>query len=317
MGSDVHLIVVGGAASLPGDAARRLEDLEQRWSRFRPDSEVNRLNRGAGQPVRVSPETLTLVARAVEAWRLSGGAFDPTVLGALIRAGYDRSFERLGPAAPSGHSTLGLGAGDIRMDGDDVSLPAGTGFDPGGIGKGLAADILTDELLAAGAEGACVNLGGDVRVGGAGPDGGTWTVAVDRPSEDEPLVLLGLARGAAATSTTLRRRWSTDGEARHHLIDPQTGRPSDTDLVLASVVAGEAWIAEVLAKAVLLAGSAHPFDIVGGTGAEALAVGVAGQVLTSPGLAAFLGPAAVPECVPARAGELGLGADSAIGPRAL
>ena len=89
----------------------------------------------------------------------------------------------------------------------------------------------------------------------------------------EPITLLGLADGAVATSTTLRRRWQRDGQIRHHLIDPQTGLPSDTDLTLATVVAAEAWVAEVLAKAVLLAGSAHPFDILGGTGAEALVVG--------------------------------------------
>jgi thiamine biosynthesis lipoprotein len=313
MGSDAHLIVVGGDPSLADHAIQRIEDLEQRWSRFRPDSEINELNRRAGTPVPVSADTLTIVARAIEAWRLSGGAFDPTILGALIRAGYDRSFDQLGPTAPGGHSPLGLGAADILIEGDSVCLPAGTGFDPGGIGKGLAADLVTAELIAAGAEGVCVNLGGDVRVAGAAPDGGTWTVGVDHPLASEPLVLLGLTVGAVATSTTLRRRWVTDGEARHHLIDPRTGRPSDTDLVLATVVAGEAWIAEVLAKAVLLAGAAHAFDILGGTGAEALAADVAGAVQVTPGLAAFLGGAPVPAVVASPA----IGVDSAGGPRTL
>ena len=313
MGSDAHLIVVGGPASLPDMAVRRVEDLEQKWSRFRADSEVNALNRHAGQPFRVSPDTMTLVGRAIEAWRLSGGAFDPTILGALIRAGYDRSFDQLGASAPAGGSPLGLGAADIGIDGETIRLPVGTGFDPGGIGKGLAADILAEELLADGAEGVCVNLGGDVRVTGTGPDGGTWTVGLEHPSVAEPLVLLGLSRGAVATSTTLRRRWTTEGEQRHHLIDPHTGRPSDTDLVLASVVAAQAWIAEVLAKAVLLAGSAHPFDIVGGTGAEGLAVDAEGRVQTTAGLAAFLGGATAPLVVP---GDR-VGVDSPDGPRSL
>jgi FAD:protein FMN transferase len=97
-----------------------------------------------------------------------------------------------------------------------------------------------------------------------------------------------------ATSTTLRRRWQSDGLTRHHVIDPQTGLPSDTDLTLATVVAAEAWVAEVLAKAVLLAGATHPFDILGGTGAEGLAVNDRGAIVVSAGFAQYCGPSALP-----------------------
>src|SRR5215472_16091247 len=93
MGSDAHLIVVGGLAGLLDTAVARITQLEQRWSRFLPGSEVSRLNRSAGRRLAVSPDTITLVEHAVTAWRLSGGAYDPTLLGAVIRAGYDRSFE--------------------------------------------------------------------------------------------------------------------------------------------------------------------------------------------------------------------------------
>jgi FAD:protein FMN transferase len=175
-----------------------------------------------------------------------------------------------------------------------VRLPPGTGFDPGGIGKGLAADMICSELMADGAEGACVNLGGDLRVAGVAPDSGSWTVAVEHPWAPEPVAMLGLAGGAIATSTTLRRRWHTAGEVRHHLIDPQTGQTSDSDVNLAAVVAAEAWVAEVIAKAVLLAGAAHPFDIIGGTGADALAVDDHGAVHSTAGLGAFLGGATLP-----------------------
>jgi len=300
MGSDAHLIVVGGGAGLIDDAKDRVDDLERRWSRFLDDSEVSELNRQAGRFVKVSPETQILIARAIESWRLTGGAFDPTVLGAVIRSGYDRSFELLEPASGAamatgkpprgscGPSLLGPGTDDITIDGDRVRLAAGSGFDPGGIGKGLAADLVSAEIMAAGAEGVCVNLGGDVRVAGVGPDGAGWTVAVEHPWSAEPIAMLGLAGGAVATSTTLRRRWRVGGETRHHLIDPRTGSPSDSDLALATVVAADAWVAEVLAKAVLLAGSTHPFDIIGGTGAEALAVDAAGRTYDSSGLAAYL-----------------------------
>jgi thiamine biosynthesis lipoprotein len=294
MGSDAHLIVVGGAGRLITDAARRVNALEQRWSRFLDDSEINRLNRRAGSFVTVSTETVTLITRSVQAWRLSGGAFDPTVLGDVIRAGYTRSFEMLGPAPAAGHSTLGTGADEIVVDGDAVQLAPGTGFDPGGIGKGLAADIVCAELIAAGADGACVNIGGDVRVAGAGPDGDAWTIAIELPGSAEPLARIGLADGAVATSTTLRRRWQTGGLDRHHLIDPRTGLPSDTDVTTAAVIAAEAWLAEILAKAVLLAGSEHPFDTLGGTCSQGIAVDRDGRVQATAGVVDFLGHARLP-----------------------
>jgi len=286
MGSDCH-VIVHGRSSLADEARAEIDDLEQKWSRFIPDSEVSRLNR-LGR-LEVSTETVLLVRRAQQAWRLSGGAFDPTVLGAVLRAGYTTSFERLDGAA--GHTTLGLGAADITIDATTVELPPGVGFDPGGIGKGLAADLVAASVMEAGADGVCINLGGDLRAAGDGP----WTVAVEHPLCDTPLTMVGLRHGAVATSTTLRRRWKIDGVVRHHLIDPRTGWPSDSDLQLATVIAGDGWIAEALAKAVLLGGSDHPFDILGGTGAEGLAVDVHGQVTTSAGFGAYTGGVAVPD----------------------
>jgi FAD:protein FMN transferase len=295
MGSDAHLVVVGGRPGAVIRARARIIQLEQRWSRFLPLSEISRLNDVAGEPVAVSADTILLVRRATEAWRFSGGAFDPTVLGPVIRAGYDRSFEQLASSGAEGRRTvdrrgsLGLGAADIEIDGATVRLPAGTGFDPGGIGKGLAADLVVAELLAEGAAGACVNRGGDVRVAGSAPDGDAWTVSVDHPRRDRPLVHIGLRDGAVATSTTLRRRWTVDGVDRHHLIDPRSGLPSDTDVELATVVAAEAWIAEALTKAVLLRRAEVAFDVIDGTAAEALAVDDRGRVHSTPGLAAYLG----------------------------
>src|SRR5205814_4395042 len=80
----------------------RLADLEARWSRFRPDSEISRLNVAEGTAQLLSPATYALVERAVAAWRLTDGRFDPTVLPALLQLGYDRSHEGLPPAPPPG-----------------------------------------------------------------------------------------------------------------------------------------------------------------------------------------------------------------------
>ncbi len=298
MGSDAHLIVVGGAEQLLDDACRRVDELEQRWSRFIESSEICELNRRAGDEVVVSAETSMLVVRAIEAWRLTGGGFDPTVLGAVVRAGYDVSFDTMPDERSAPQSSLIVGCTDIAVDGRTVRLPAGTGFDPGGIGKGLAADIVIGELLAGGAAGACVNLGGDLRVAGSNPSGEAWTIAIEHPALEEPIALIGLHAGAVATSTTLRRRWSVEGQMRHHLIDPATGEPSASDLELTTVIAAEAWIAEVLAKAVLLRGSARSFDIVDGDLVQALTVDSSGVIRTTPGFQVFAGAIPLPTSLP-------------------
>lgn len=300
MGTDAHVVVVGDAGLL--EVARaRIDDLEARWSRFRPTSEVSRLNAAAGVPVTVSADTVTLVEHAVAAWRRSAGFVDCTLLGEVIAAGYDRSFgevprvrTRSAPTSPGRVPRCLLGPADIRVSGAVITLPTGVGFDPGGIGKGLAADIVSEELMAAGAEGVCVNLGGDLRVRGEPPGPDAWTVALEHPRQRAPIALAGLAAGAVATSTILRRRWLVGGEERHHLIDPRTGAPSASDLALVSVVAGVAWEAETLAKAILLRGGPHPFDLIDGTGADALAVDRAGVITASDGLGAYLGDQVFP-----------------------
>jgi thiamine biosynthesis lipoprotein len=320
MGTDAHVIVVGGPARLADVARSRMDELDARWSRFRPGSEISRLNASAGAPIEVSSETLLLVERALEGWDLSGGAFDATVLGAVIEAGYDRSFEELAvlpaefggtldrgrPRAPVATTVpvfAGYDSPPVEIHGRTVRLRDGVGLDSGGIGKGLAADLVIAELLARGAEGACVNLGGDLRVAGVSPEDDGWTIGVDHPWSPGPVALVGVACGGVATSTTLRRRWLVGDEWRHHLIDPRSGLPSDSDLNHVTVIAGEGWVAEVLAKAVLLNGSEFAFNILGGTGADALAVDQHGRITATEGFADYLGGAELP--TPLRAPDVG------------
>lgn len=255
MGSDAHVLVHGGPPSLLDDARARIDELESRWSRFRPDSELCRMNALAGHPTVVSRDLWLLVERAVAAFELTAGAFDPTVLQAVVAAGYDRDFDDLPPDRPAGATAAPVpGGASVGLDAGlrAVTLPPGVGIDPGGIGKGLAADVVVGELLAAGAEGALVGLGGDVRVAGVSPEGEAWTIGVTHPRTGEELVRIGLADGAVATSSRLRRRWTVGGEERNHVIEPRTGRSAAGDVVAATAVAGEGWWAEALATAALL-----------------------------------------------------------------
>ncbi|HEY1737650.1 MAG TPA: FAD:protein FMN transferase [Acidimicrobiia bacterium] len=296
MGSDAHVVVVGAPSGLLEYAHARIAELEQRWSRFIDSSDVCALRRDAGEWVTVSDDTVRLVELAVEGWRLSGGGFDPLVLDAVERAGYDRTFDAIDTRGvlAGAHETVRPSAFTpmptaIGITTGQVRLPAGCAFDPGGIGKGLAADKVVADLIGAGAAGACVNLGGDLRVAGRAPEGGDWTIAVEDPWSRDAIVDVGLRDGAVATSSTQRRRWTLDGVPRHHLIDPATGEPSTSDLVAVTVIAGAGWMAEVLAKAALLRGAERWCDVLP-AGVEGLAVDRDGGVLATPGLIRFTHP---------------------------
>ncbi len=250
MGTTAHVIVEGGGKGLIEMARTRVADLEERWSRFRPDSEISRLNRDGW--ARISPETVGLISRAIAGWERTGGRFDPTVHRSMVDLGYDRDFSAIAANTASDHTTTAApGCVGIQVTGGLARLPNGVGFDPGGIGKGYAADLVAEELVAAGASAVLVNLGGDLRAAGC-PAAGGWGIRVAEAAAEVD-VTLTIAAGAVATSTPLRRRWSSGGVARHHLIDPGTGRPTPaTAPVLVSVVAGEGWWAEVCTKAAML-----------------------------------------------------------------
>jgi thiamine biosynthesis lipoprotein len=251
MGSDVHIMVIDGPPDATDRARRAIADLERRWSRFLSDSEISALNAARGATMQVSAATALLIELAVTGWALTAGRFDPTILDALEAAGYDRSFERL-HAIPSNRRERPPqpqtvpGCHGVQADTETgwVRLPRGVRIDPGGIGKGLAADLVAAMLNSDGARGALINIGGDLRViGTSGPDS-TWNIDVDGGD-----LRLRLRDAGVATSSSLRRTWRRDGRTRHHLIDPATGESSTARFTTATAVAATAWRAEVLAKA--------------------------------------------------------------------
>jgi len=269
MGTDCEVIVYGsGSDELVQLGAQRVELLEQCWSRFRPSSELMHLNSLAGTgPVAVSEDLLTLVDIMLEAWKATGGLFDPTVIDSMNALGYDRDFAsviaRDAIAVVTAQLTRAPGMGDVVVDEEamTVALPSGVGLDPGAIGKGLAADIIVEELMKSGAEGVLVNLGGDIVFAGSPGSDDPWVMAIldERlPLDVEDRVVrhlefeAGTDHGAVATSTTLKRVWAN---GRHHVIDPRTGDVARTDLVQATIAASTGWWAEVAATTALLLGS--------------------------------------------------------------
>jgi thiamine biosynthesis lipoprotein len=296
MGTDVHVVAVGGdTAVLLEWAQREIETLDRRWTRFRGDSELSLLNAAAGATAIVPADTFAVVELAVAGWYETDGAFDPTVLGALVAAGYDRSFELVGAGAPVDRMTAAPpppGCAGIVLDRAlrAVLLPPGVTIDLGGVGKGHTADRVASELVARGATGACVNVGGDLRVIGDAPDeAATWHVSVDVVDDGHVDAVVALPPGAGlATSTTRRRRWATaDGEA-HHVIDPSTGVPATSDVVSATVIAGDTAWAEIVATALLVRGADAAADVLARMGAAALVTTTGGETVALNGFGAYM-----------------------------
>lgn len=256
MGSDCRIVTDLDDRAV-GFAVHRLEDLESRWSRFRTDSEITRCNLHAGQWVEVSAATAELVSRAVSAFERTRGRFHPLMLRELAELGYDRSHEMLDPPSGtpmrSGRRRRRTVEESISIDGRGIRIPPGAAFDPGGLGKGLAADIVVTALVEAGAEWAFLSVGADLRVAGSAIEERGWQVDVENPwKPGRTWASARMRSGGLSSSSVGSRRWLHGRTDAHHLLDPNTGRPVAGDRIAATVHATDAWWADVVAKCVVI-----------------------------------------------------------------
>jgi thiamine biosynthesis lipoprotein len=288
MASAAHLILVDPAQGAEDYGRRRLAELERRWSRFLPASDVSRLNSAPEAWMLVSADTLVLLATMKQAWELTHGRYDPTMLAAILDAGYAASIDGSGRRSRmADRQSRGFTVEDVAVDpaASAVVVPAGVGLDPGGIGKGLAADLVVTELLAGGTAGALLSVGGDLAAAGTPPSPGGWLVAVEDPrAPTSSLLTLSFEGGGIATSSQLSRTWLQDGRHYHHAIDPATGASSTTDLATVTVLARTGWEAEAHATAALLCGGELVMDYLAARELEGIAVALDGTIAMSAGL---------------------------------
>jgi len=243
-----------------GRARETLLEAHRALSRFDPESELSRLNADPRAEVPVSPLLRRVVAAALTAGLRSGGLVDATLVDEIEAAGYAASREfdpapEAGGSPPSHPGAASPRAGWCQFAVDEragtVTRPPGVRLDPGGIAKGLLADLVGESL--ADFDSFAVDCCGDLRIGGS--RGREQRVLVDDPAGGEPLHELRIADGAVATSGITRRAWATaDGRRAHQIIDPATGEPAFTGVVQATAVAPTGLLAETLAKSALLAG---------------------------------------------------------------
>lgn len=282
---------------------RFIRTVEDHLSRFRPDSELAYLNAHPGRPLKVSQILWDVLASAIWAAEHTGGLYDPTILNALEEAGYTESFERLAwraagpvrprPQRPAPQARTRFPWRGIRLDPAkrSVELPHGLRLDLGGIAKGWAAERAASHLSRLGP--CLVDLGGDMAARGAPPlapayrQNGLrgWPIGVVNPKRpDEDLALLMVQNCGVATSGTDYRRWVHRGALQHHAIDPRTGRPARSDLLSVTVVAPDAFLADLYALMALILGSRQgAAHLAGRPGVAGLLVREDGSQLQTPG----------------------------------
>jgi thiamine biosynthesis lipoprotein len=262
MGSDM-LVVLDSESEQASQALSRIpdyfEDWEQSLSRFRPDSELSRLNRITDQPVPVSAALWDVFEASQWAEQFTNGLVTPTVFDALLESGYDQSFDGLprnqhqsfmvSPITTQSLSVVVADKGD-----QTICLPQGVHLDFGGVAKGWAAHQAMEKLKVEGP--ALVNAAGDIAVSGPCSNGAAWEIGVKDPFRKETdFEVLYVKRGGVATSGKDRRRWIQNDQLRHHIIDPMTSLPAVTNLMSATVIAPDVMEAEAAAKAVLIMGA--------------------------------------------------------------
>lgn len=273
MGCDLRLLV--GPAGAPGArspfaaatcARAWIEDFDARLSRFRPDSELCALNRDPREKVPASRLLRAAVAAARWAAEFTGGLVDPTLVGELETLGYSDSLADAPRASLADALASGGARGPARPRGerawetisvDDeagtICRPPGLRIDTGGTGKGLAADAVAVGF--ADRTRACVDMAGDLRI--TGPDAARrpYRVEVEHPLTGAPCHTFLVGSGGVATSGVNARIWRTPGGGfAHHLLDPATGRPAWTGVLMATALAPSALEAETISKAAVLSG---------------------------------------------------------------
>ncbi len=237
------------------DAFKLMSEYEKTLSRTVDGSDIDRINKASGEATAVNEETLQVISKGIGFGDLSGGVFDITVGKASALWDFHESLEEGGTEVPSAEAlkeasehidykaiSMDEASGTVRLDDPEMML------DLGGIAKGYIADRVSEYLRGLGVTSGIVNLGGNIEVigGKAGSLGASLEDQSDfslgiRDPLDETGGLLGIYPGrdvTIVTSGTYERFIEVDGVKYHHILDPETGWPVDTDVLQVSVIAG-------------------------------------------------------------------------------
>jgi thiamine biosynthesis lipoprotein len=261
LGTTAGLVVTDADALVEARSilVEELDAIDRACSRFRPDSEISRLNRAGGRTTRAGDLFLEAIEVALRAARVTEGDVDPTVGPAMRAIGYDRDFDLIesseaAPATPV--PALGWESVTLSREGSSVTLPAGVELDLGATAKALAADRAAERINQELGLGVLVNLGGDISTAGVPPAGG-WRLQVSddhRAGVDPAAETVRVRGGGVATSSTTVRRWVSAGRPRHHIVDPRSGESAPAVWRTVTVAAASCVDANIASTAAVVRG---------------------------------------------------------------
>ena len=302
LGTSVHLLVTdpGAADRACALLAEELEAIDRACSRFRPDSELWRVNHACGRTTRISSLLAEAVAVALDAAEITDGDVDPTCGRSLARLGYDRDFaaarQNTSPLSQPAVPAAGWQAVELDCERHEITVPGEVMLDLGATAKALAADRAAVRIAVSLNCGTVVNLGGDIRAAGVPPDEG-WRIGIvdnrefdgaeagDGPATPGPPAwdaVVAIRDGGLATSSTKVRAWSRGTTPLHHIIAPSTGMPADSCWRTVSVAAATCVDANTASTAAIIRGERAP-GWLAGQRLPARLVGHGGEVVTVAG----------------------------------
>jgi thiamine biosynthesis lipoprotein len=278
LGTSAHLLVTDPGVSDRACAllTGELDAIDRACSRFRPDSELWRVNHARGRTTRISSLLAEAVAVALAAAQVTDGDVDPTCGQSLAQLGYDRDFaaarQNTSPLSQPAVPAAGWQAVELDRERHEITIPGDVVLDLGATAKALAADRAAVRIAASLHCGTLVNLGGDIRAAGAPPDEG-WRIGIvdnrgfdgaeiaDGPAPPGPPAydaVVAIRDGGLATSSTKVRAWSRGATPLHHIIVPRTGMPADSCWRTVSVAAATCVDANTASTAAIIRGGRAP-----------------------------------------------------------
>lgn len=269
----------------------RLEDIDRRMGTSDAASEIAKVNANAGvQPVQVSPDVFYVIQKALDYARISQGKFDITIQPVVNLWGIGTDHARVPDPAELRDKLALVDYRRVQLDpvNRTVFLPVkGMGIDLGGIAKGYAADEAEKIMINHGVKHAIMNLGdSSIYLQGVRPDGQQWRIGIQDPDnlENGYIGILQASDEALSTSGAYERYFIQDGVRYHHIIDPASGYPSESDILSVTIVSKQGIDGDALSTAVFILGRERGMAMLAALGLDAIIITKDHAVWLTPGL---------------------------------
>ena len=250
---------------------------QNKFSRYRDDSIVSRINHSAGQsPVTIDPETSAIMQYSSVCYVQSNGLFDIT--SGVLRKIWNMDTQTLPKQSEIDNCLQTIGWDKVTLETDSIFLPdPGMELDLGGVVKEYASDAIAEKARQSGIESGYINLGGDIAIIGPQPDKRPWPIGISDPDRtDKPVATIQLSKGGVSTSGGYERYTNIDGKHYSHMINPKTGWPVDS-LISVSVAAHKAVVAGSMTSIALLQGSDSGVEFLKDSGVAFFAIDQSGE----------------------------------------